>query len=64
MFKKRQSALIRELKKHPGEMFVTDSIIAVMIDEKNILLIKGDFKDITAEAANEKLQNALKAFAN
>lgn len=56
---KRKSSLYRILKKHPGEMYVTDNLIAVLLPNDQILAFTGDFKGITEEEANLKLQNAL-----
>lgn len=58
--RKKKSPLYRALKKMPeGHMFVTDKLIAVLLPNDHILAITGNFKDITAEEANLKLQSAL-----
>ena len=48
-----------ELRKHPGEMFVTDKAILVGMPDGNVLAIYGNFEGITDEEANQKVRNAL-----
>lgn len=49
------------LKKNPDHMFVTEEVIAVLIpDTDHVLLVGGDFKNITEEEANLILQEELR----
>lgn len=60
MFKrKKKSPLYNALKKHPGHMLVTDTLIAVLMPDDQMLAITGNFKGISEEDANLKLQQAL-----
>lgn len=57
--RKKKSPLYRILKKKPGHMYVTDTLIAVMFPDDTIMCITGNFKNITEEEANLKLQKHL-----
>jgi len=57
---KRQSPLVRKLKKNPNHIYVEDKFMAVLMpDGQNVLVIPGSFKDLTPEEANLKLQDIL-----
>lgn len=56
---KRNSQLHQDLLNHPNEMYVDNNTIAVLFPDGRMLAIKGDFKGITAEEANLKLQRTL-----
>lgn len=58
--RKKKSPLRRILDEMPeGHMYVTEKLIAVLLPDDRMLAITGNFKDITAEEANLKLQSAL-----
>lgn len=57
---KRKTQLEKNLDKNPGHIYVEDTFMAVKMPDGKILAIKGDFKSITAEEANLKLQSVLK----
>lgn len=57
------NAIVENLKNHPGYAYVDESIILVMMGEK-ILAIAGDFKNITEDDLNKKIQSAATAFIN
>ena len=61
MFKRKPKNPLQEILKNTpeGHMFVSDTLIAVPMAEGNCMAIVGDFRGITEEEANRKLQNAL-----
>ena len=60
MFNRKKNSLQHILDNTPeGHMYVSDTLIAVPMEDGNCLAITGNFKGITAEEANLKIQNAL-----
>ena len=62
MFNRKKNSSFQEMLKNTpeGHMFVSDKFIAVPLPNGQCMAIVGDFRDITEEEANLKLQNALK----
>lgn len=56
----RFETLVEELKKHPGEMYVTDTLMATMREDGLMITLHGDFKGMSDEELNEKFQEMLK----
>lgn len=48
------------LRTRPNHMLVFDEVIAVLMPDDQLLLVGGDFRDITEEEANLKLQEVLR----
>ena len=61
MFKRKQKNPLQQILKNTpeGHMFVSDILIAVPMPNGKCIAIAGDFRGITAEEANLKLQNAI-----
>lgn len=56
--------IVKELRKNPGHMYVTESMIACAIpDSDRIFVVAGDFRDVSDEEANRRLQEAIKNLA-
>lgn len=59
MFLRKRSPLMDQLKKHPGEILATASYMAVLLPHDEILMIPGDFSNMSAEETNVFLQDTL-----
>lgn len=52
--------ILEMLKKNPDTMYVSDTVMVARTIDDNLIVITGDFRNITEEAANRLLQDKLR----
>lgn len=57
-------AFVQTLRKHIGQMFLTEKCIVTMNESGVIIMIPGNFKDLTTEEANDLMLKYLSAREN